>query len=372
MAIKGPDTSNTQLFTDIAQLNKLKAKSGENSGEALREVAQQFEQMFMNMMLKSMRQANESLSEDSYFNSSETQFFQEMMDQQLSMDLATKGQGIGLADVIVRQLGGESSTRANPIDPASLLLNPSSTMSNQEAPGLSVEQTNALQLRRSLVSAYDEAANLAATAVLSKAIQQEGADSNNNDEVNAVVAKLDTAVAAVAKQANNEELTNRFGSPQEFVEKLLPLAERMAPELGVDPRVLLAQSALETGWGKFITADQTNGQSSFNLFNIKTGANWSGESVNVNTLEYKGGVPVQERAQFRAYASYADSFRDYVDFLKNSSRYQQALDQADNPISYLQELQAAGYATDPEYADKIARILSGDVIAALNVGKNQG
>ena len=370
MAIKGPDTSNTQLFTDIAQLNKLKAKSGENSGEALREVAQQFEQMFMNMMLKSMRQANESLSEDSYFNSSETQFFQEMMDQQLSMDLATKGQGIGLADVIVRQLGGESG--ANPLDPASLLLNPLSTMSNQEAPGLSVEQTNALQLRRSLVSAYDEAANLAATAVLSKAIHQEGADSSNPDDVKAVVDKLHAAVAKVAEQAEVENLPNRFESPQEFVEKLLPLAERMAPELGVDPRVLLAQSALETGWGKHITADQNSGQNSYNLFNIKTGTSWEGDSVSVNTLEYKDGIPAPELAQFRAYDSYAASFRDYVDFLKTSSRYQQALDQADNPIRYLQELQAAGYATDPEYADKISRIMSADVIALLNVGKTQG
>lgn len=351
MAIDRSD-NNTQLFTDLTQLNSLKVKSRTDNKEALREVAQQFEQMFMNMMLKSMREAGNSLSEDSYFNSSETQFFQSMLDQQMTTDLATQGQGIGLADVIVRQLGGADENAA--------------PLLNQEAPGMTLEETQAMQMRRVLEQTYDNSASLAAAAVMSKAIKEPQVAGEQ------FAAKIDAAVEAFTETKVLEELPSRFESPKEFVEKLLPLAEKMAPELGVDPRVLLAQAALETGWGKHITTDPESGQSSFNLFNIKAGSRWQGEAVEVNTLEYTNGIPAPERAEFRAYQTYAQSFSDYVEFLKTSSRYQQALEQADNPVRYLQELQAAGYATDPEYADKISRIMSADVIALLNVGNSRG
>jgi len=346
MAIDRTET-NSQLFTDLTQLNSLKVKSRTDNGEALREVAQQFEQMFMNMMLKSMREASNSFSEDSYFNSSETQFFQSMLDQQMTSDLAAQGQGIGLADVIVRQLGGAApSSELVPL--------------NQEAPGMTLGETQALQMQRLLEQTVDNSASVAAAAVLSRAVQ-------SNDRAVAT-----SAVTAFASSEAAQNLPDRFESPKAFVEQLLPLAESMAPELGVDPRVLIAQAALETGWGKHITRDAQTQESSYNLFNIKAGSRWQGDTVAVNTLEYYEGIAQKELAQFRSYDSYEQSFVDYVDFLKTSSRYQQALEQADNPIGYLQELQAAGYATDPEYADKISRIMSADVIALLDVGNNQG
>jgi len=346
----------SKLYTDLAQLNTLKAKADTDKNAALQEVAQQFEQMFMNMMLKSMREASNSFSEDSYFNSSETQFFQSMLDQQMTTDLATQGNGIGLADVIVRQLGGTPGTEAL----------------QQEAPGMTQAQTDAMQLRRVLAQTYDESASVAAAAVLSRAMQvDENSDKASQVSMSQMVEKVADAVKALTTSEAAAALPDRFESPQEFVEKLLPLAEEMAPELGVDPRVLLAQSALETGWGKHVTRDQSTGQPSYNLFNIKAGGSWSGDSVGVRTLEYKDGIPAPEQAQFRAYANYAESFRDYVDFLKTSSRYQQALAQADNPVRYLQELQAAGYATDPEYANKISRIMSADIIALLGIGNKQ-
>jgi flagellar protein FlgJ len=351
MAIDRTET-NSQLFTDLTQLNSLKVKSRTDNGEALREVAQQFEQMFMNMMLKSMREASSSFSEDSYFNSSETQFFQSMLDQQMTTDLATQGQGIGLADVIVRQLGGASNAELVPL--------------NQEAPGMTLGETQALQMQRLLQQTYDNSASVAAAAVLSNAVKP------TSNESGSVARNVETAVANLASSTVQEQLPNRFESPKEFVEKLLPLAEKIAPELGVDPRVLLAQSALETGWGKHITRNPETTESSYNLFNIKAGSSWRDETVSVNTLEYTNGIPTTEQAQFRAYTSYESSFRDYVDFLKTSSRYQQALEQANNPLAYLQELQSAGYATDPEYANKISRILSTDVISALNLGDSRG
>lgn len=352
MAIDRSD-STAKLFTDLNQLNSLKTKAATDKNGALREVAQQFEQMFMNMMLKSMRDANNSFSEDSYFNSSETQFFQTMLDQQMTTDLATSGQGIGLADVIVRQLGGTAQNEA------SIMM--------QEAPGMTQAETQAMQLRRVLADTYDQSASVAAAAVLSKAIEADIKKSPTD-----VVSEVEAAVANFTQSSAVDVLPDRFESPRQFVEQLLPLAEEMAPQLGVDPRVLIAQAALETGWGKHITADPKTGQNSFNLFNIKAGTSWQGDTVSVSTLEFTDGIPAPEIAEFRAYTDYTQSFTDYVEFLKTSSRYQQALQQADNPLRYLQELQAAGYATDPEYADKISRIMSADVIALLNLNNGKG
>ena len=350
MAISN-DPRTTQLFTDLAQLSSLKSKAGTDGDAALKEVAQQFEQMFMNMMLQSMRQANQAFAEDSPFNSSETQFFQDMLDQQVSLDLSTKGHGIGLADVIVRQLSQNAQAVSDRV---------SETVGDISA---QTQQQTEMVLRR----AYDAAAQVAASAVLSRAVEKP----ESSDALTKLQADIDAAINQFTSELESADLPDRFESPREFVEKLLPIAERVAPELGVDPRVLLAQSALETGWGRHITTDPAAGKNSFNLFNIKAGGGWDGDTVSVNTLEYRGGVPEQERAAFRAYGSYAESFRDYVNLLKGSSRYQLALEQADNPVSYLRELQEAGYATDPEYAAKIERIFSGDLLAGLDIGSNR-
>ena len=127
--------------------------------------------------------------------------------------------------------------------------------------------------------------------------------------------------------------------------------------------MLLAQAALETGWGRHVVADQQ--RSSNNLFNIKAGAHWQGPTVTVSTLEYRDGVAVKEQARFRAYDSPAEAFNDYVDFLQSNPRYEQALEQVGDGERYLQELQRAGYATDPAYADKIITILrDGDFAGA--------
>ena len=152
----------------------------------------------------------------------------------------------------------------------------------------------------------------------------------------------------------------------------MPLAEKAAGMLGVSPSVLLAQAALETGWGKFVTRDTASGKSSFNLFNIKADSRWQGDAVQVQTLEYRGGVPEKEQARFRAYEDYADSFNDYVEFLQTNPRYQQALEQAEDPGRFVRELHAAGYATDPEYATKIERIFNSDLLAALGAGAQEG
>ncbi len=139
---------------------------------------------------------------------------------------------------------------------------------------------------------------------------------------------------------------------------MLPLAQKAAKVLGVNPAILVAQSALETGWGAKMTG-AGQGKTSNNLFNIKADGRWQGGSVTVPTLEVKGGVAVRENAAFRAYDSIEGSFDDYVEFVSNNPRYQQAVSCGDSE-DYIRHLEAAGYATDPSYADKILNIFNGD------------
>lgn len=146
-----------------------------------------------------------------------------------------------------------------------------------------------------------------------------------------------------------------FASADEFIATMLPMAQKAAERIGVDARYLVAQAALETGWGKSIIRQQDGG-SSHNLFGIKTGSRWDGASARALTTEYEGGKAVKEIAAFRSYSSFEQSFHDYVSFLQGNDRYQNALDSAANPERFMQELQRAGYATDPQYARKVAQI----------------
>ena len=163
--------------------------------------------------------------------------------------------------------------------------------------------------------------------------------------------------------ALSNELTiqkNDFKTPQEFISKMRPYAESAANELGIPANILLAQSALETGWGNKVIQN-TNGKSSHNLFGIKADERWNGQSVNVSSLEYDNGFAKQEYSNFRVYQSYQQSFEDYVDFIKGNDRYRSALQQG-NGEAYIKALQEAGYATDPQYANKIIDIAQREAI----------
>ena len=141
----------------------------------------------------------------------------------------------------------------------------------------------------------------------------------------------------------------------------MPYAQEAAKKLNLDPDVLVAQAALETGWGKFVIKDN-KGNNSFNLFNIKATDSWQGKKVAVSTLEYHNGVAKKENANFRSYNSYAESFADYVKLISESPRYEKAKSQVNDASAYLDALQEGGYATDPHYADKIKSILKSEAI----------
>jgi len=148
-----------------------------------------------------------------------------------------------------------------------------------------------------------------------------------------------------------------FEKPKDFVSALTETAKSVEKKLGIPFEVVIAQSALETGWGQKIIKDK-DGTSSNNLFNIKADSRWSGEKVNKETLEFEQGAVVKKNEPFRVYQSIADSVNDYVEFLSSSDRYKGALENKGNVEHFLQGLQQAGYATDPNYANKILATLS--------------
>lgn len=119
---------------------------------------------------------------------------------------------------------------------------------------------------------------------------------------------------------------------------------------------MVAQAALETGWLSHPTLDIKTKKDSYNLFNIK-GTGWTGETALVKTTEYEAGRPYQTVARFRAYPSYAESFEDYAKLLTTKPRYSKAMAAKNDPGKYVEELQLAGYATDPLYANKLKQIM---------------
>jgi flagellar protein FlgJ len=282
------------FYADFAGLAALKKSAAQNDPKAVREAARQFESLFTRMMLKTMREAS-ATSEDSMFNSKETQFYQGMFDDQLSVEMS-KGKGIGLADMLVQQLTRDGLTK--PAAPA-----------KQSGSGPAIGAT--------------------APAITSPAVNGTTTSSN--------------ASAGVA------------ASPQEFVEKMWPYAQEAAKQLGVDPHTLIAHAALETGWGRSVPTG-VDGTSSNNLFGVKATGKWQGDAIASRTVEFEGGVAVNKVERFRAYATPAQSFKDYAAMIANNDRYAAARDTGSSSAAFASALQKGGYATDPAYAAKLAAV----------------
>ncbi|KTC88922.1 flagellar assembly peptidoglycan hydrolase FlgJ [Fluoribacter dumoffii] len=172
----------------------------------------------------------------------------------------------------------------------------------------------------------------------------------------AKMASPSSVPAVQTKQSKDDKPSTPI---DEFVKSIWPKAKQAASVIGLDPKILIAQAALETGWGKYITKD-SEGTSSNNLFNIKSNDRGQYDSVTVKTTEYIADTPIKVNASFRKYPSIEDSFNDYISLIKDGERYQNALASVGNPEVYINELHKAGYATDPEYGTKILSIYHGD------------
>lgn len=280
------------LVTDMAALGELKARAAARPDDNLREVARQFESLFTHMLMKNMRAASFG---PGIMDSEQSKFYQDMFDQQMSTELAA-GKGLGIADLLLRQLGGASDDEV----------------------AADRERVLTMPLRRPHPTR-----------------------------------PVETVTPVV--QADD--------SPAGFVSRLAPHAARVGHVLGIAPRFLLAQAALETGWGRRPIA-HGDGSSSHNLFGIKAGGRWKGPTAVVATLEHVNGLAQKQMASFRAYASEAESFDDYATLLRSATRYRGALHQGENGHAFASALQNAGYATDPDYASKILQIADGKTMRA--------
>lgn len=290
------------VITDFQGLQSLRGLANSASPEALEKVAVQFEGIFLQMMLKTMREAKLG---DGLMDNDQSQMYQELYDQQIALNLASKHQA-GIANALIHQLQPLSSA---PKDP-------------------SAAPVGSLEKYRPVIRAPE---GITASKVASQRVEE-------------------------------------FSSPQDFVTRLWPLAVRYAPTIGLDPKVMLAQAALETGWGRSVISD-ASGASSHNLFNIKADDRWNGKRASVSSLEFENGIAVQKRAAFRSYSDFEGSFSDYVNFLQQSPRYQDALTNTHDGTRFTRALQDAGYATDPEYSNKINIIMNraefAEAVAAL-------
>ncbi len=314
--MKAEDIHPNRFVLDTNGAAELRLKLKQDPQAGLKQAAQQFEGMLLQLMLKSMRDAT---SQDGLMNNEQTRFFTSILDQQLAQNLSSKGQ-LGFAKLIEQQLGRNllSSGSAN------------------DAMSASLGQLQQAFIERQAASS---AASLAAS----------GAGS---------VSRASGVTAASATEGS--------ASGRDFVNRVWPHAVEAGNRLGVPPHFLVAHSALESGWGKS-EIRAPDGSPTYNLFGVKAGRSWQGASVEVPTTEYVNGVPQTVREKFRVYASYGEAFRDYASLLGTSSRFSGILGQQDG-TQFAQTLQQSGYATDPQYADKLSRIIHGTTLRQALLG----
>jgi len=297
----------------------LEPASTGSSHARIEQAARELETQFAHMLIKSMRST--SIGGDPMLGDNTT--YREMYDQQLAKELS-KGRGLGLAPMIVRQLERTlpQATDAGGTT-APLPLSPPATPMALPAGVLPLAPTRA------------------------------------GVSMQAVEVPLPYVAPAPSAAACEAEAKLDCSSPEAFVRSIWPVAQKTAAELGVPARALVAQAALETGWGRRLA--HGNGETSHNLFGIKAGGRWNGSRMSAATHEFVGGTRRSERADFRAYGSIAESFADYARLL-GKERYATARGSGEDVHRFASALQKAGYATDPSYANKIAAIANGSTL----------
>lgn len=287
---------------DAQALNGLKTAAAADPHGNLKQVAQQVEGMFVQMMLKSMRA---TLPQDGALSSDQTRLYTSLYDQQIAQQMSQKG--LGLAEMMVKQLGSAGArpsetagTRPMALDnftPAQLMFD---RQRLQSLPNQTLEQL----VRRAMPQTPPPLPSL----------------TNGN-----------------------------------FVARLSIPARLASQQSGIPHQLIVAQAALESGWGQreIPTAD---GSPSYNLFGIKAGSSWNGPVTEIATTEFEQGTAKTIKARFRVYGSYVEAIADYVKLLTGNPRYANVA-AARSPEQAAYALQQAGYATDPQYAKKLVSVI---------------
>jgi peptidoglycan hydrolase FlgJ len=310
----------SKFALDTNSLGDLKKSAKAGSPEATKEAATQFESMFVNMMMKSMRDAT---PQDGMTDSQETKTFTSMLDQQMSQKMAKRG--VGLADVLVRQLTAQQKSQQ--------MLQ----KMNEQSLGIGGEAGGAGGATGGAALRMQSAPDTLPTDGIASAGKGLGA-------------------AGITGSARGTDTAGKPAHVRAFQDKLADAAEEAEQATGVPAKFMLGQAALETGWGRRVIRN-ADGTSSNNLFGIKAGPSWKGKVATAVTTEYINGRPHSRVEKFRAYDSHADAFKDYARMLSNNPRYEKVLAHGGDASTFAHGLQRAGYATDPQYAAKLSRII---------------
>ena len=288
------------LAADARSLSALKAQAGQNTPESIQQAAKQFESLFMRELIKSMREAT---MKSGLMDSPGGDLGADLLDQQFAVQMS--GQPGGLSELIAKQLSRQMG-------------NPEEAVSPKVSASPNVSTT---------------------------------------PQVSATPPAAKAKIAAVATAAYGAHGVAPASASSNFVKRHSDAADRVAKATGLPAGFMLGQAGHETGWGKY-EIKQKDGAPSFNLFGIKAGPGWTGKVAEVTTTEYVNGVAKKTVAKFRAYDSYDASFRDYARLITETPRYAQAKKQTSSPLAFASGLQRAGYATDPEYANKLSRAIN--------------
>jgi flagellar protein FlgJ len=282
----------------------LRAQAARNDPEALRGAARQFESLVVQMMLKNMRAASFAGEDDPFAPSESMKLYRDLLDQQWAQRISSSG-ALGFADMLTKHLGGP---RHEPV-PAGAL------------------QGHAGAGGTALAPAHASPAD----------------------------ALAGTVAPAQARPEPDAAPRADVDRKQRFLDAMRPHAETAERATGVPARFILAHAALESGWGER-EIPRGDGGASHNLFGIKAGGGWRGDSVEATTTEYRHGLPVKQVERFRAYAGYAEGFADYAALLVR--RYGHAVGAGADAEDFAKALAAGGYATDPAYAGKLRGVIA--------------
>lgn len=308
----------TNNIFDASNLVDLKRQIKAGDPAANKAVAKQFEALFLQLVLKSMRAAT---PREGLFGGDQMQLYESLLDQQLGAAMAGGNRGTGLAAMIETQLARQNMPPPKPFNGPLPLI--------RGVPEFPLPQTKSFPLSQS-TTAKPLHSQVTATG----------------------------ATIAVSPEPSFSA-SSGTAAQREFIDRLLPAAVTAENSTGIPAHFMVAQAALETGWGKSVPR-MADGGTSFNIFGIKAGDSWSGPSVTARTTEVIGGKAQARVEKFRAYASYEAAFQDYAGLLTGSPRYASVLG-SQEAGSFGRRLQAAGYATDPQYAVKLERVIGSSV-----------
>ncbi|OYV37830.1 MAG: flagellar rod assembly protein/muramidase FlgJ [Thiomonas sp. 20-64-5] len=342
----GATATNSLSFQGLNQL-KAAANADPRSPQAIKAVAQQFEALLMQQMLTAMNAT--SLGPD-MLGDTAGPMFKSMFNQQLATTIS-QGQGIGLASFIARELSSRYGTppgaapkpSAIPADHGSnaaahpvsgTLSTPGARAAALNAAMLPLTGSGSATLPREPLSVYRQHA----LPVLPT--QQSAAPASASVEPHAAQPSATAPVSGDAEPTAAEQA-------RQFIASILPSVQTAAKQIGVAPVAILAQAALETGWGQHAPGN--------NVFGVKAGAGWNGGTVQTLTQEFRNGVASVGTAAFRAYQNMAESVQNYAALLARP-RYQSARNQGNDISAFASALQRSGYATDPHYAAKLVAI----------------